>query len=209
MKGKNFIFLAIVIVIVLLMLGCESEVDAPSTSVGTSKSEYKGEFEIQSQLAQTASSGALSYTLKAIIPFKIAWSAENKRWKITGSDQKAQGVVTLTGGAIDCTGNLTGDVEIVGYLYPEKLKPCLFKISIFQNWSDATLTCTALFPFAYTQEIPNGSVAFSLSDDLNYQATSGNHSKQVTYNNDILTGSLQMKMNSFTGSVIDGCGITY
>jgi hypothetical protein len=52
-------------------------------------------------------------------------------------------------------------------------------------------------------------VAFSLSDDFNYQAISGDHSKQVTYNNGILTGLLQIKMKSFNGSLIDGCGITY
>jgi hypothetical protein len=209
MQTKRWYLLQFCIVIALFLLGCETDVDTPSAAGTTSKPEYKGEFEIQSQLAQTASNGALSYTLKATIPFKIAWSVENNRWKITGTDPKAQGVVTLTGNAVECTGNLTGDVEIVGYMYPEKLKPCLIKISIFQNWSDATLTCVTSFPFPITQEIPNGSAAFSSSDDFNYQATSGYHSKQVSYTNGMLTGILQMKMKSFNGSVIDGCAITY
>lgn len=197
------------IIIALSMLACESEVISTPTAPSTPRPEYKGEFEVESKLAQTASNGALSYTLKAIVPVKIAWSEENLRWKITGVDQKAQGVVTLTGGAVNCTGNLTGNVEIVGYVYPEKLKPCLFKLIIFQKWSNATLICEASFPFAYTQEIPNGSAAFSLSDDFNYLANAGDHYKNVTYTEGILTGVLRIKMKSFNGSLIEGCGVTY
>lgn len=209
MQTKRLFVLMCCFAVVLCILGCENEVESTPAGKKNSKPEYTGEFELQSGLAQTASNGALSYALKSTIPFKIAWSAENKRWKITGTDQKAQGVVTLTGGTIDCTGKLTGNVEIVGYIYPEKLKPCLIRIIIFQNWSSANLSCKISFPFPYTQEIPDGSAAFSLSDDFNYEATSGYHSKQVSYTNGILTGNLQIKMKSFSGSVIDGCGITY
>jgi len=210
MQTRRRFVMQLCIVIALFMLACESESIPAPTADSTARSEYKGEFEVQSRLAQTASNGALSYTLKAIVPIKIAWSEDNLRWKITGADQKAQGVVTLTSGAaVNCTGNLTGNVGIVGYVYPEKLKPCLFKLIIFQKWSDATLICTYSFPFPYTQEIPNGSATFSLSDDFNYQATAGDHFKQVTYTNGILTGILWIKMRSFNGSLIDGCGVTY
>ncbi len=205
-NNKCFLFLFCTF-IVLSLLSCE---DIPEAGSGkSSKPEYSGVFEVQTQLAQTVSNGALSYSLKATINFTIAWSAENNRWKISGKDQTAKGVVTLSGGGINCTGDLTGDVEIVGYIYPEKLKPCLIKMSIFQNWSNATLHCKATFPFPYNQDIPNGSVAFSISDDFNYTATSGNHSEQVSYTSGMLTGNLQIKMKSFNGSVIDGCGITY
>jgi hypothetical protein len=205
--GKLFV-VHLCILFLLFMAACEYE-DVPPSPTATARPEFTGSFELQANLAQTISDGALSYTLKAVVPFKIAWSEENKLWKITGEDQKAQGIVTLTGGSVNCTGALTGDVEIAGFVYPEKYKPCVIKFSIFQNWSDATLTCTYSFPFTYTQEIPNGSAAFTISDDFNYSATAGYHSKQVSYTSGILTGILQLKMKSFSGTLIDGCGVTY
>ncbi len=204
--GKPFL-LHLFILLMVLMLACEYE-DVPSAAA-TAKPEYTGTFEVKATLAQTISDGALSYTLTANVPFKIAWSEDNQLWKITGEDQNAQGSVALTGSIVNCTGALTGQVEISGYVYPEQLKPCLMKFSVFQNWSSATLTCVYTFPTTYTQEIPNGSAAFSISDDFTYSATSGYHSKPVSYTSGILTGLLQLKMKSFSGTLIDGCGVTY
>jgi hypothetical protein len=208
MRIRKHFVIPLCFAIVFFMLACGDEVAIGTPTSSTARSTYTGEFELESNLDQTASNGALNYVLKGIVPLKIAWLAENSLWKITGTDAKAQGTVTLAGGAVNCTGNLTGSVEIVGYVYPEKLKPCMFKLSIFQNWSSATLVCTASFPFAYTQEIPNGSAAFSISDDFNYQAISGDHSKQVSYTNGMLTGILRIKMRSFSGGLIDGCAVT-
>jgi len=210
MQTRTRFMLRLCVVLLLFMAACEYE-DVPSSGgTSTTRPQYTGEFELQAQLGQTASNGALSYDLKATVPIIVAWSEENQKWKITGEDQKAKGVVTLAGGAVvNCTGDLTGDVEIVGYVYPENLKPCMFKVSVFQSWSGATLHCTYSFPFTYTQDIPDGVVAFSISDDFNFEATAGDHSKQVSYTSGTLTGFLRIKIKSFNGTLIDGCGVTY
>ena len=210
MRIKERIVHSLVILLTMFMVSCEYEDVPAEAATATPRPEFTAELELRAQLTQIGSNGALNHELKAYIPLKIKWSDEYGNWIVSGEDPNATGVITMAGGGtVSCQGGNTGRVRITGSVSGRKLQPCTFNLAIFQDWSGATLYCTATVPYTYNYEIPGAIAPFSLTDDFQFLATSGNHSKPVTYTNENLSGHLLLKIKYFSGSLIDGCGVTY
>jgi hypothetical protein len=167
------------------------------------KPTFTGEFDFHETL-EYVQNGVCELDLRANIPFEISWNEKVGAWAIKGEVKEAKGTSTSTApSGAKCQGPLKGKIGIGGWVTSEKLKACLFKLNIDQEWEDYVWTCRV-------PKVPPFQVectGFTLNHVFDYETVSTPHSKRVE--SGIMKGFLSLQLKKFSGTLIDGCGVMY
>ncbi len=206
-KAHSFLVILLALTgLILIAAGRPGEGAAGSCPPNQStdkKQTFTGEFEMRETL-RYVSHGTSEIDLKATIPFVISWDEKIGIWAIKGSVRGAKGTTTQTGGyGSRCQGTMKGRVDIKGFVESEKLKACVFKLEINQEWEKHFQTCHVAKIPPYQVEHPS----FELNHVFDYETGPGPHSKTVE--SGIMKGFLYLQLKKFSGTLIDGCGVMY
>jgi hypothetical protein len=167
------------------------------------KPTFTGEFDFRETL-QYVQNGVCDLDLRANIPFEISWNEKVGAWAIKGEVKEAKGTSTSTApNGAKCQAPLKGKIDMKGWVTSEKLKACLFKLNIDQEWEDYVWTCRV-------PKVPPFQVecsGFTLNHVFDYETVSTPHSKKVE--SGIMKGFLYLQLKKFSGTLIDGCGVMY
>ncbi|HEX9902124.1 MAG TPA: hypothetical protein VGB72_04600 [Acidobacteriota bacterium] len=206
---KAHLFLVVVFLLTGLIpfqAGGRNDGSAPSSGQsqpGKTKPTFTGEFEFHETL-KYVSHGVHEIDLRANIPFEIFWHEKVGAWAIKGSVKDAKGTSTATApNGAKCQGPMKGKIDINGWVSGEKLKPCLFKINIDQEWENYAWVCRVPKVPPYQVEC----AGFTLNHVFDYVTEATPHSKEVE--SGIMKGHLYLQLKKFSGTLIDGCGVMY
>jgi hypothetical protein len=175
---------------------------SPRDKAAQAKPTFTGEFEFRETLEFTRN-GLHKLDLRANIPFQIAWNDKVGGWAIKGAVKDAKGTSTISSNKMECHALLIGKIDIDGFVSGEKLKPCLFKLNINQEWEDYVFDCSA--PKLGHIQVAEG--GFTLNHVFDYVTEATPHSKEVQAG--IMKGFLYLQLKKFSGTLIDGCGVMY
>jgi len=183
---------------------------SPPNQSTDKKQTFTGEFEMHETLSivgplVSGYRGTSEIDLKATIPIIVSWDEKIGAWVIKGSVRGAKGTTTQTGAyGFLCQGTTKGRVDIKGFVESEKLKACVFKLEINQEWEKHFMTCHGGKPPLFLKlEHP----AFDLNHVFDYETEGTQHSKPVE--SGIMKGHLFLQLKKFSGTLIDGCGVMY
>jgi len=207
-KAHSFLVILLALTgLILIAAGRPGEGAAGSCPPNQStdkKQTFTGEFEMHETL-NYVSHGTSEIDLKATIPFIISWDEKIGAWVIKGSVRGAKGTTAQTGAyGFKCQGAMKGRVDIKGFVESEKLKACVFKLEINQEWEKHFQACHGGKPPMFLKvEHPS----FELNHVFDYATSPGSHSKTVE--SGIMKGFLFLQLKKFSGTLIDGCGVMY
>ncbi|MGB9004320.1 MAG: hypothetical protein WCB96_01205 [Candidatus Aminicenantales bacterium] len=176
---------------------------SPPSQPGETKPNFTGEFEFHETL-KYVSHGVHEIDLRANIPFEISWNDKVGIWAIKGLVKDAKGTSTATApNGAKCQAALKGKIDIDGLVSGEKLKACLFKLNINQEWEDYVFDCRIpkVPPMQFTES------GFTLNHVFDYVTEATPHSKEVQAG--IMKGHLYLQLKKFSGTLIDQCGVMY